>query len=193
MFAVIPVLVAGVLVVLGFSYVLQAPRWLRLVRLLTGEPERLFLPATGMVAGGIAIGHGGVAIEVGPPALKPGPAEASVSAPAAALATAGATSASDSSAAETPAGQVAFAPGSAELPVGIDPELEQVLATARTQGALIRIVGEADAAALALDRARAVAIALVRLGARAGDLDMSLARHASGDQARLLLAAPAGR
>ena len=58
MLALIPVLVAGVLVVLGFSYLLQAPRWLHLVRELTGEPERLFLPAIGMVAAGIAIGYG---------------------------------------------------------------------------------------------------------------------------------------
>ncbi len=66
-----------------------------------------------------------------------------------------------------------------------------MLETARTEGASIRIVGEGDGAALALDRARAVAIALVRLGARAGDLEMTHARTAGGDQARLLLARPA--
>jgi hypothetical protein len=142
---------------------------------------------------GIAIDGGAVAIEVAPPPAKPAPAAASASAPAAAIGAAGTTSASDSSAAATPAGRVPFAPGSAELPDGIGPQLEQVLATARTQGALIRIVGEADAAALALDRARAVAIALVRLGARAGDLDLGLARHATGNQARLLLAPASGR
>ncbi len=140
-----------------------------------------------------AIGGGGTAIEVGPPTLKPARVTASTSTPAATIAAARNTSGSDNSAAGTPAGRVAFAPGSAELPVGISPQLEQVLATARTRGALIRIVGEADATALALDRARAVAIALVRLGARAGDLDMRLDPHATGDQARLLLAQPVGR
>jgi hypothetical protein len=140
---------------------------------------------------GIAIGDGGVAVEVGAPAAKPAPAiGASARTPAAAISGIG-TSASDSSIAETAAGRVAFAPGSAALPDGIGPQLEEVLATARTEGALIRIVGEADAPALALDRARAVAIALVRLGARAGDLKMTLAPDAAGNQARLLLAPPA--
>lgn len=58
MLALIPVLVAGVLLALGLSYLLQAPRWLRLVRALAEQPERLFLPAIGMVASGIVIGYG---------------------------------------------------------------------------------------------------------------------------------------
>ncbi len=144
---------------------------------------------------GIAIGDGEVAIEGGAPAAaKPAPATIT---PATITPAAGPaavrTAAVKPSATSTAVGTVAFAPGSAELPAGIGPQLEQVLATARTEGALIRIVGEADGAALALDRARAVAIALVRLGARAGDLEMTLARHATGDQARLLLAGPVPR
>jgi hypothetical protein len=141
---------------------------------------------------GIAVDAGSVAIEIGPPALKPAPAAASASTPGATIAAVNATTVPKNRVAGTPAGRVAFAPGSAELPAGIRPELEKVLATARTRGASIRIVGEADAATLALDRARAVAIALVRLGARAGDLSMSFAPHATGDEVRLLLAAPAG-
>jgi hypothetical protein len=147
---------------------------------------------------GIAIGEGEVAIEGGGLASAHAVPAVSTHAnpPAASVPGAGRSAvrtAAAGPAAGTVVGRVAFAPGSAELPVGIGPQLEQALATARTQGALIRIVGEADAAALALDRARAVAIALVRLGARAGDLEMTLARHATGDQARLLLAAPAPR
>jgi hypothetical protein len=141
---------------------------------------------------GIAVDAGSVAIEIGPPALKPVPAAASASTPGATIATVNTMPAPKKPVAGTSAGRVAFAPGSAELPAGIGPELEKVLATARTRDAAIRIVGEADAATLALDRARAVAIALVRLGARAGDLSMSLAPHATGNEVRLLLAAPAG-
>ena len=54
----IPVLVAGVLAALGLSYLLHAPRWLSLLRWLAEAPERLFLPALGMVATGIVIGYG---------------------------------------------------------------------------------------------------------------------------------------
>jgi hypothetical protein len=141
---------------------------------------------------GIAVDAGSVAIEIGPPALKPVPAAASASTPGATIATVNTMPAPKKPVGGTSAGRVAFAPGSAELPAGIGPELEKVLATARTRDAAIRIVGEADAATLALDRARAVAIALVRLGARAGDLNISLAPHATGNEVRLLLAAPAG-
>jgi hypothetical protein len=156
-----------------------------LIAAQSGEPVRSAL--------GIAIGNGKVAIEGGTPGAQPAPlASTDAHAPAATL-TRTSISASDRSIAETSAGRVAFAPGSAELPAGVDSQLEQVLASAQSKGDLIRIVGEADAPALALDRARAVAIALVRLGARAGDIKMTLAPGASGDQARLLLAPPAAR
>ena len=95
--------------------------------------------------------------------------------------------------ASTPAGRIVFAPQSAELPAGAGAQLEQVLAQAKAQGAVIRILGEAGLPALALDRARAVGLALVALGARAGDLEMTLAPDARGDQARLLLAGPGSR
>jgi hypothetical protein len=96
-------------------------------------------------------------------------------------------------AASVPAARIPFAPNSAELPAGAGAQLEQVLALAKSQGAVIRILGEASVPALALDRARAVGLALVRLGAGAGDLEMSLAPGARGDQARLLLAGPGSR
>jgi hypothetical protein len=85
---------------------------------------------------------------------------------------------------------VLFQPGSAALPPLVNRRLEQAVAAAKARGARIRIEGEADDPALALDRARAVGLALVRLGAPAGDLEMTLARKATGDQARLILAAP---
>ena len=58
---------------------------------------------------------------------------------------------------------------------------------------MIRIEGEAYSPALALDRARAVALGLMRVGASAGDLQMTLAPGATGDQARLILARSAAR
>jgi hypothetical protein len=89
---------------------------------------------------------------------------------------------------------VLFPPGSASLPPDVGMRLEQMLATAKAQGAVIRIEGEAAGApALALDRARAVALGLMRLGASARDLEMTLAPGASADQARLMLAGPAAR
>jgi len=96
-------------------------------------------------------------------------------------------------AASTPAGRIVFAPDSAELPADAGAQLEQVLAQAKAQGAVIRILGEAGLPALALDRARAVGLALVSLGARASDVEMTLAPNASADQARLLLAGPGSR
>ena len=76
-------------------------------------------------------------------------------------------------------GPIVFAPGSAALPAGAGAQLEQVLAQAKAQGAVIRILGEAESPALALDRARAVGLALVGLGARASDLEMTLAPDAT--------------
>jgi hypothetical protein len=90
-----------------------------------------------------------------------------------------------------PAILVRFEPGSASLPPGVGSRLEQVLATAKAQGVAIRIEGAAEAPALALDRAHAVALGLMRLGARARDLEMALAPDATGDQARVVLTGPA--
>jgi hypothetical protein len=56
--------------------------------------------------------------------------------------------------------------------------------------ARIKIVGEAPAPGLALDRALAVGLALVQGGVSADRLELTLAHGGSGDQARLFLAAP---
>jgi hypothetical protein len=88
---------------------------------------------------------------------------------------------------------VRFEPGSASLPPDAGSLLGRVLATAKAQGAVIRIEGAAEAPALALDRARAVALGLMRLGARARDLEMGLAPAMTGDRARVLLAGPVAR
>jgi hypothetical protein len=114
---------------------------------------------------GVAIGEGAAAVE----ADEPVPGEAS------------------------PSILVRFEPGSASLPPGSGSRLEQVLATAKEQGVTIRIEGAAEAPALALDRAHAVALGLMRLGARARDLEMALAPDATGDQARVVLTGPAAR
>jgi hypothetical protein len=154
---------------------------------------------------GIAVGVEGLAIESGR-------ASATASVPAAGEGASGKASASSAPpkataavdlqaapaaasvvAASVPAARIPFAPNSAELPAGAGAQLEQVLALAKSQGAVIRILGEAGVPALALDRARAVGLALVRLGAGAGDLEMTLAPGARGDQARLLLAGPGSR
>jgi hypothetical protein len=121
---------------------------------------------------GIAIGKGGFAIGEGAAAIA-----ADEPVPGGAL----------------PSILVLFERGSASLPPGVGSRLEQVLATAEAQGAAIRIEGAAEAPALALDRAHAVALRLMRMGARARDLEMALAPDATGDQARVVLTAPAAR
>lgn len=142
---------------------------------------------------GIAVGAQGIAIEGGGAgAVAPGSQSAPVKA-ATEVDLQAAPRAAEVAAASVPAGHIAFAPNSAELPADAIAQLEQVLAEAKSQGAVIRILGEASVPALALDRARAVGLALVRLGAGASDLEMTLAPGASGDQARLLLAGAGGR
>ena len=143
-------------------------------RAAAARPAAGLLPATASAArpdpgaAGIAIGASGVAIGEGAAdARQPGETPASI--------------------------LVRFEPGSATLPPGSGARLEQVLATAKAQGALIRIEGEAPAPALALDRAHAVALRLMRLGARARDLELALAPAVAGDHARVVLTAPAAR
>jgi outer membrane protein OmpA-like peptidoglycan-associated protein len=85
---------------------------------------------------------------------------------------------------------IAFGPGSAALSPDASARLESLLDAANARGALVKIVGEADAPALALDRARAVGLALVQGGLPADRLEMTLAHDAAGDRARLFLAAP---
>ena len=134
---------------------------------------------------GVAIGEDGIAIGDEDAASKRPAPEARAPPSGQRLATA--------APGEAPSVLVLFQPGSAALPPGVGARLEQVLATAKAQGAVIRIEGEAYSPALALDRARAVALGLMRVGASAGDLQMTLAPGATGDQARLILAGPAAR
>jgi outer membrane protein OmpA-like peptidoglycan-associated protein len=85
---------------------------------------------------------------------------------------------------------VPFDPRSAMLTPDALARLEELLAEAQAPAARIKIVGEADAPALALDRALAVGLALVQSGVPADRLELTLAHSGSDDQARLFLAAP---
>jgi outer membrane protein OmpA-like peptidoglycan-associated protein len=85
---------------------------------------------------------------------------------------------------------VRFDPRSAMLAPDALARLGELLAEAQAPAARIKIVGEADAPALALDRALAVGLALVQSGVPADRLELTLAHSGSGDQARLFLAAP---
>jgi outer membrane protein OmpA-like peptidoglycan-associated protein len=88
-------------------------------------------------------------------------------------------------------GSVPFDPQSAMLTPDALARLAQFLAETEPPAARIKIVGEATAPALALDRALAVGLALVQSGVSADRLEITLARSGSDDQARLFLAAPA--
>jgi outer membrane protein OmpA-like peptidoglycan-associated protein len=85
---------------------------------------------------------------------------------------------------------VPFDPRSAMLTPDALARLEELLAEAQAPAARIKIVGEAAAPALALDRALAVGLALVQSGVPADRLELTLAHGRSGDQAQLFLAAP---
>jgi outer membrane protein OmpA-like peptidoglycan-associated protein len=87
-------------------------------------------------------------------------------------------------------GSIAFDPGSATLPAGARPVLKQWLSEANAQGARVRIVADGAAPALALDRARAVGLALVQGGLPADRLELSHTDGPGGDRARVFLASP---
>jgi hypothetical protein len=88
-------------------------------------------------------------------------------------------------------GSIAFDPGSATLPAGARPVLKQWLGEANAQGAArVKIVAEAAAPALALDRARAIGLALVQGGLSADRLELNHADGPGGDRARVFLASP---
>ena len=88
-------------------------------------------------------------------------------------------------------GSIPFGFESAMLTPDAVARLGQFLAEAQAREARIKIVGEAAAPALALDRALAVGLALVQSGVPADRLELTRARGGAGDQARLFLAAPA--
>jgi hypothetical protein len=96
---------------------------------------------------------------------------------------------------EAPAPQIqarliAFAPGSADLAAAIEPELTSVLADAERVGLVIDIIGEAKDPDLALERARAVALALIKLGAGTERLRIGADPEPTGDRAWIILADP---
>lgn len=89
--------------------------------------------------------------------------------------------------------RVPFAPGGAELPPSAEAELGRALAAAREAGGGLRIVaGGGRDGTLGIDRARAVAAALTRLGASAGELDVAEG-GGTGDEARVNLVTPSPR
>lgn len=89
--------------------------------------------------------------------------------------------------------RVPFAPGGTELPPSAEAELGRVLTAARERGGGLRIVaGGGRDGTLGIDRARAVAAALTRLGASAGELDVAEG-GGTGDEARVNLVTPASR
>jgi outer membrane protein OmpA-like peptidoglycan-associated protein len=118
--------------------------------------------------------------------LKPSPGISQIEVADGLIAIAGAAGGGD----DTAVGSIAFGPGSAALPPDAQRRLERLLDQANAQGARVRIVGEAAAPALALDRARAIGLALVQRGLPPDRLEMTLAAGAAGDRARLFLASP---
>ena len=87
-------------------------------------------------------------------------------------------------------GSIPFSPESAMLTPDAVVLLAQFLTETEMPAARIKIVGEAAAPGLALDRALAVGLALVQSGVSADRLELTLAHGGSGDQARLFLTAP---
>ena len=131
-------------------------------------------------------GHESASAGQAVPLLKPSPGISQIEVADGLIAIASAPGGDD----DTAVGSIAFGPGSAALPPDAPTRLERLLDEANAQGARVKIVGEAAAPALALDRARAVGLALVQRGLPADRLEMTLAAGAAGDRARLFLASP---
>lgn len=81
--------------------------------------------------------------------------------------------------------RVAFTRDSSEPPIAADPALRGVIVAATRERARVAIVGQGPTSVLALNRARAVAARLMRLGAPTGMLTMRLG--GSGDEVTLHL------
>lgn len=82
---------------------------------------------------------------------------------------------------------ILFDPGSARLPIGIEIRLEAMLDEARAKDGKLFIVSEAGVGSLAMERARSVGLALVRLGATADVIEYDIVVDRTVDQVRLLL------
>jgi hypothetical protein len=87
-----------------------------------------------------------------------------------------------------PIARVAFARDSSEPPDEVDPVLRTAIATAARERARLAVVGTGTPSGVALNRARAVAARLMRLGAPTGMLTMRLG--GSGDAVTLHLLGP---
>lgn len=86
---------------------------------------------------------------------------------------------------------ISFEPESATLPIGIEERLEAMLADAKGSGGKLHIVSQASIGSLAMERARGVGLALVRLGATADLIEYDILINRQADQVELLLKADA--
>ena len=99
----------------------------------------------------------------------------------------------------SPLAVIAFAPGSTALAAEAEPALRRAAAEAAggagSGARLLRVVGHGAETALAVDRARAVGLRLMRLGVPADRLRLSAGPEggAAADEARLFLGAGEGR
>ncbi len=82
---------------------------------------------------------------------------------------------------------IGFPVGSSALPASLQPALQRLLHDAAARRARLQVIGDAEQPALAMERARSVALALVELGADAGRIEITVARDHVADQAHLLL------
>ncbi len=82
---------------------------------------------------------------------------------------------------------ILFDSGSAKLPAGIETRLRMMLDNAKAENGKLFIVSEASVGNLAMERARSVGLALVRLGATADLIEYDIVVDRSADHVQLLL------
>lgn len=82
---------------------------------------------------------------------------------------------------------IRFDPRSPKLPAGVELRLREMLDEARASNGKLFIISEAGIGNLAMERARSVGLALVRLGATADEIEYDIVVDRRVDQVRLLL------
>ncbi len=82
---------------------------------------------------------------------------------------------------------ITFAPGSADLPVGLKGRLGSMLRKAKAKDGKLYIVSEAEIGSLAMERARGIGLALVHLGATADLIEYDIVTAKDSDQVILQL------